>query len=74
MVPLLVPFDENDPGAKTFVSAFTQALADLGWTDSPEDRGKYGIGFENNELLLLLLVSILLVGHQHHTLHQYGPL
>jgi putative ABC transport system substrate-binding protein len=25
--------DENDPLAKTFVSAFTQALAGLGWTD-----------------------------------------
>jgi putative tryptophan/tyrosine transport system substrate-binding protein len=24
--------DENDPVAKTYVSAFTQALADLGWT------------------------------------------
>jgi hypothetical protein len=26
-------FDENDPDGKTCVSAFTQALADLGWTD-----------------------------------------
>jgi putative ABC transport system substrate-binding protein len=25
--------DENDPAAKPFISAFTQALADLGWTD-----------------------------------------
>jgi hypothetical protein len=25
--------DENDPMAKTFVSAFTKALADLGWAD-----------------------------------------
>ena len=25
--------DENDPLAKTNISAFTQALADLGWTD-----------------------------------------
>jgi putative ABC transport system substrate-binding protein len=25
--------DENDPVAKSFLSAFTQALADLGWTD-----------------------------------------
>jgi putative ABC transport system substrate-binding protein len=25
--------DENDPGAKTYLSAFTQALAGLGWTD-----------------------------------------
>ena len=25
--------DENDPVQKTYVSAFTQALADLGWAD-----------------------------------------
>jgi ABC-type uncharacterized transport system substrate-binding protein len=29
----LVPYDENDPKAKARISAFTQALADLGWTD-----------------------------------------
>jgi hypothetical protein len=28
----LSPLGENDPEAKTFVSAFTQALAALGWT------------------------------------------
>jgi hypothetical protein len=27
------PYDENDPVAKARVSASTQALADLGWTD-----------------------------------------
>jgi hypothetical protein len=31
----LWPLDENDPVAKAFVSAFTQALADLGWADLP---------------------------------------
>jgi putative ABC transport system substrate-binding protein len=30
--------DESDPVAKTIVSAFTQALADLGWTDGPNVR------------------------------------
>jgi putative ABC transport system substrate-binding protein len=30
--------DENDPGAKANVSAFTQALADLGWTDGRNAR------------------------------------
>jgi putative ABC transport system substrate-binding protein len=29
----LMSIDENDPLAKSEVSAFTQALADLGWTD-----------------------------------------
>jgi putative ABC transport system substrate-binding protein len=30
--------DENDPMRKTYVSAFTQALADLGWTDGRNVR------------------------------------
>ena len=29
----LRPGDENDAVTKTYFSAFTQALADLGWTD-----------------------------------------
>jgi putative ABC transport system substrate-binding protein len=37
-VGVLMPYDENIPGAKTFVSAFTQALADLGWTDGRDVR------------------------------------
>jgi putative ABC transport system substrate-binding protein len=32
-IGMLVPYIENDPVAKTRVSAFTQALANLGWTD-----------------------------------------
>jgi putative ABC transport system substrate-binding protein len=32
-VGVLMPFDDNDPVGKTVVSAFTQALAVLGWTD-----------------------------------------
>jgi putative ABC transport system substrate-binding protein len=32
-IGMLMGLDQNDPVAKTFVSAFTQALADLGWTD-----------------------------------------
>jgi putative ABC transport system substrate-binding protein len=30
--------DENDPLVKTSVAAFTQALADLGWTDGRNVR------------------------------------
>jgi putative ABC transport system substrate-binding protein len=37
-VGVLMPYDENDPLAKTWVSAFTQALADLGWTDGRNVR------------------------------------
>ena len=32
-VGVLMQVDEHDPEGKTYVSAFTQALADLGWTD-----------------------------------------
>jgi putative ABC transport system substrate-binding protein len=34
----LIGRDENDPVAKTYVSAFTQALAGLGWTDGRNVR------------------------------------
>src|SRR5258708_2973321 len=37
-IGVLMAFDENDPLSKAFVSAFTQALADLGWTDSRNVR------------------------------------
>jgi putative tryptophan/tyrosine transport system substrate-binding protein len=30
--------DENDPASKSAVPAFTQALADLGWTDGRNVR------------------------------------
>jgi putative ABC transport system substrate-binding protein len=32
-IGVLLPGDENDPVRKAYVSAFTQALAGLGWTD-----------------------------------------
>jgi putative ABC transport system substrate-binding protein len=37
-VGVLMPYDENDPVVKPRVSAFTQALADLGWTDGRNVR------------------------------------
>jgi putative ABC transport system substrate-binding protein len=37
-IGVLMPADENDPVAKTWVSAFTQALAGLGWTDGRNVR------------------------------------
>jgi putative ABC transport system substrate-binding protein len=37
-VGVLMAGDENDPVRKTYVSAFTQALADLGWTDGRNTR------------------------------------
>ena len=37
-IGVLMPGDENDPMSKTYVSAFTPALADLGWTDGRNVR------------------------------------
>jgi len=37
-IGVLVALDENDPLAKASVSAFTQALAGLGWTDGRNVR------------------------------------
>jgi putative tryptophan/tyrosine transport system substrate-binding protein len=37
-IGVLFTFNEDDPVAKAFLSAFTQALADLGWTDSRNVR------------------------------------
>jgi putative ABC transport system substrate-binding protein len=37
-IGVLMPTDENDPVWKTRLSAFTQVLADLGWTDNRNVR------------------------------------
>jgi putative ABC transport system substrate-binding protein len=37
-IGVLIPGDENDPVSKTWVFAFTQALAGLGWTDGRNVR------------------------------------
>ena len=37
-IGVLMPGDENDPVVKSRVSAFTQALAQLGWTDGRNVR------------------------------------
>jgi putative ABC transport system substrate-binding protein len=37
-IGVLMGRDENDPEVKTIISAFTQALADLGWTDGRNVR------------------------------------
>jgi len=50
-IGVLMQPDENDPGVKTFVSAFTQALAGLGWTDGGNlrmDVRWYGGGGDAN--------------------------
>jgi putative ABC transport system substrate-binding protein len=51
-IGLLMPLDENDPVAKIYVSAFTQALAGLGWTDGRnlrmDLRSLTAIGYERS--------------------------
>ena len=37
-IGMLMPLEENDPLAKARMSAFTQALAGLGWTDGRNVR------------------------------------
>jgi putative tryptophan/tyrosine transport system substrate-binding protein len=37
-IGVLIPFEENDPLAKTYGSAFIQALAGFGWTDGRNVR------------------------------------
>jgi putative ABC transport system substrate-binding protein len=37
-IDVLMPYEENDPVAKTRLSAFTQGLADLGWIDGRNVR------------------------------------
>src|SRR5215475_10219462 len=37
-IAVLMPFEENDPEGKLRYSAFTQALADLGWTNGRNVR------------------------------------
>jgi putative ABC transport system substrate-binding protein len=50
-IGVLMPFEESDPVAKTYVSAFTHAFADLGWIDGRNVRMdlRWG-GGDNNRL------------------------
>ena len=53
-IGVLMGFDENDPLSKAFVSAFIQALAYLGWTDSRNVRMDLRwAGVDTNRILAL---------------------
>src|SRR3974390_2252851 len=53
-IGVLMGFDEGDPLAKPRVSAFTQALADLGWTDDRNVRMDLrSAGDDNNRIRAL---------------------
>ena len=43
-IGVLMPYDDIDPVGKTVVSAFTQALADLGWTVGRNVRTDLRVG------------------------------
>ena len=53
-IGVLTPGDENDPVAKRSVSAFTQALADLGWTDGRNVRIDFRWGRGDNNRIRAL--------------------
>jgi putative tryptophan/tyrosine transport system substrate-binding protein len=65
---LLVPVDENDPESKRQLSAFTQALADLGWVEGRNVRMDLRVDTDINRLRALahelvgLQPDVILVG------------
>ena len=52
-IGVLWPGDENDPGSKRQLSAFTQALAGLGWTDGRNVRMDLRWGRDTNQIRAL---------------------
>ena len=55
---VLMPRDESDPVTKTYVSAFTQVLADLGWTDGHNVRMDLRWGGEDNNRIRALVQEL----------------
>jgi putative ABC transport system substrate-binding protein len=52
-IGVLMPWDENDPEGKRRYSVFTQALADLGWTDRNVRMDLRWYGDDNNRIRAL---------------------
>jgi putative ABC transport system substrate-binding protein len=61
-IGVLIPFDENDPEGKRRYSAFTQTLADLGWTDGHNMR--MDLRWWGDDINLLRALARELVGSQ----------
>ena len=62
-IGVLMQYDENDPEGKVRYSAFTRALADLGWTDGHNLRMELRwAGGDTNRIRALAQE---LVGHGH---------
>jgi putative ABC transport system substrate-binding protein len=53
-IGVLMGLDENDPLAKAYVSAFTKALADLGWADGRNARMDLRWGGDDNNRIQAL--------------------
>jgi ABC-type uncharacterized transport system substrate-binding protein len=53
-IGVLMPYEENDPVAKARISAFTQALEDLGWTDGGNVRMDFRWGRGDNNRMRAL--------------------
>src|SRR6516165_6495737 len=62
-IGVLMPYGENDPAMKLRVSAFTQALADLGWTDGRNVR--IDLRWWGNDIERMRALAHELVGLQH---------
>jgi putative tryptophan/tyrosine transport system substrate-binding protein len=61
-IGVLLLGDENDPVRKSWLSAFTQALADSGWTDGRNVRMDLRWGLDDNNRIRALVQE--LVGSQ----------
>jgi putative ABC transport system substrate-binding protein len=61
-IGVLMPLDENDPWAKSEVSAFTQTLASLGWTDGRNVR--MDLRFDGGDINRIRALAQELVGLQ----------
>jgi putative ABC transport system substrate-binding protein len=59
-VGVLMPGDENDPVRKTYVSAFTQALANLGWADGRNLR--MDVRYSGDDIIRIRVLAQELVG------------
>jgi putative ABC transport system substrate-binding protein len=63
-IGVLAPGDENDPVEKARISAFTQALADLGWTDGRNVRMDVRWGGGSGDINRIRALAQELVGLQ----------
>ena len=61
-IGVLMSFDENDPRGKVYVSALTQALAGLGWTDGRNVR--IDLRWAGNDIIRMRPLAQELVGLQ----------